>query len=129
VNRITINKPFSVTTISNPESLFGVRWLDRNIDYDQNITGVTRVNADEFQGDTVTIVGTINNGGSQDLTITWSTLNVPKGLSVELYVNDVKWVDSLSIGRSSSMSLTVLCVDDGTLVEGSSTFDLIITAQ
>ncbi len=119
--RITINKPVGVS--------FGVRWEDRDIDQEQNVTGVTRLNADTFKGYRVNISGDMINDGSQDLTLTWSTSNVPSGLVVRLYVDGVEWVDSMVIPRSTSAFLTVDCVDDGTLAVGSSVFDLTIVAQ
>ena len=141
VTRITINKAASITTISNPESLFGVRWSDRDLDQEQNVPGVTRINGDVFNGDTVTISGLMVNAGSSDLTVTWSVTNLPKGLSIVIFTaapynpnsgtasGGSSWTGSLTLPRSTSYNITVKCIDDGSMVEGSSIFDLVITAQ
>lgn len=118
VTRIHIEKPESVS--------LDVRWTDRDLDPNQNITGVIKINGDKFNGDTLTIPCIITNNGSSDLSLSWNIPNTPTGLTVSLMVGDVPWSGGYVFSRNTQYQVSLVLVDDGTLPVGSHVFDLVI---
>ena len=133
VNRITINKPapsLSVSVTGSP--LFSIEWAPgSSLDPNQNVTGVTKLNAEAFQGNRVNVIGYMVNAGSTDVSVTWSAVNVPKGLTLGVSHEGAPWstATSLKVPRGTRIDLTIVCLDDGTLAVGPSTFDIVVTAQ
>jgi hypothetical protein len=124
-SRIHITKPEGVSVKSVID--IPLRWGDRftwgEDDGSCGVTGGTMATA------SLVIPFSLTNNNSQNIELTWASVNVPLGMTVRLNMNTTEWVKSYVIPRGETVEFNLVVEDDGSMAVGDHVFDIIFSSQ